>query len=132
MSGPVTDRPRFAIWLAQQLTERSWRQVDMVTASGGTIQRDRVSKWLAGKEVPSFASLQKIAAALGVPEPEVFEATGLRSPGPRIDQAVLDDARTVLERHGDPRATPGDLGSVAQLTLALRALLAPYGPTSTT
>lgn len=63
-------------WLAQKLDERSWRQADLVRNSEGEIKRDRASKWLSGKETPSYRLAIIVANTLGVDRDEAIIAAG--------------------------------------------------------
>lgn len=66
----------WATWLQGQLDERSWRQADLVRESGSTIKADRVSKWLSGKELPTYRSATIIAHTLGLNRDYVLEVAG--------------------------------------------------------
>lgn len=65
---------RWQAWLQGQLDERGWRQKDLVAASEGTIKRDRVSKWVTGKELPSYPNAIIVANTLQVPQISALRA----------------------------------------------------------
>ncbi|WGD38508.1 helix-turn-helix transcriptional regulator [Lysinibacter sp. HNR] len=63
-------------WLHEELSARNWRQADLVRESEGHIKRDRVSKWLAGKEQPSYRMAAVVADVLEIPFDEVLRVAG--------------------------------------------------------
>ncbi|WP_156316512.1 hypothetical protein [Leucobacter japonicus] len=91
-------------WLRAQLTERAWKQADLVRESEGHIKADRVSKWLAGKESPSHKLATVTANALGVSRDEALIAAGFPvGTGELTDrdanlQAALDRISTLSPR----------------------------------
>lgn len=90
----------WAEWLAKELAERGWRQADLVRESRGAIKPDRVSKWLAGKEMPSFNSALITADALGVPQSKALQVAGF-------------DGKSILK-------SPEAIGTLAELANAKR------------
>lgn len=63
-------------WLTSELEKRGWRQADFVRESHGTIQRDRVSKWLNGDSRPSHRYAIITANTLGTSHEEALRAAG--------------------------------------------------------
>jgi transcriptional regulator with XRE-family HTH domain len=55
----------FAVWLARQLDERAWSVMD--AARHLHINHGAISRYLAGKSLPSLATLRTIAVGFGVP-----------------------------------------------------------------
>lgn len=64
------------MWLQERLDERGWRQADLVNYSEGSIKRDRVSKWINGKEKPSYRYAVIVANTLGVDQSGALEVAG--------------------------------------------------------
>jgi transcriptional regulator with XRE-family HTH domain len=95
----LTVTKTWAEWLDTELKRRNWKQAQLVSASGGQIKADRVSKWLSGKENPSH-KLALIAAnvfdadhdealtAAGFPELAGRSASGV--PESRTDASIVD------------------------------------------
>lgn len=67
-------------WLSQQLSDRGWRQADLVRESQGLIKRDRVSKWVNGIERPTYRLTVVVANTLTLPTNEVLQAAGYATP----------------------------------------------------
>lgn len=77
-------------WLKARLDEREWRQADLVRESGGMIKRDRVSKWVAGLERPTFRNATRISNALGIERREVLEAAFLIGTEPDFSEPTVE------------------------------------------
>lgn len=73
-------------WLANELSERTWRQADLVRESGGLIKRDRASKWASGSERPSYRLAVVAANTLGVTHERALEAAGYIEPLPEYPE----------------------------------------------
>lgn len=66
----------FASWLRSQLSDRNWKQADLVRESENRIKADRASKWANGHETPSYRFAIVLANTLGLPHDVVLEAAG--------------------------------------------------------
>lgn len=79
----------FADWLEQQLKLRDWSPSDLARAANvfpGTITRILNRERNAGKKVA-----RSIAAALKLPEEEVFRRAGLLSPRPQVHDLYFEN-----------------------------------------
>ncbi|MGG7509047.1 helix-turn-helix domain-containing protein [Plantibacter sp. YIM 135249] len=100
----VTAQGRWTEWLIAELDKRGWKQADLVKASGGAIKRDRVSKWVNGKERPTHRNAIVIANVLGADAAQALAAasfdssTTLVTPVPLpVDLARFTDEQLVSE-----------------------------------
>jgi transcriptional regulator with XRE-family HTH domain len=75
--------PSFGLWVREELRRREWRQADFARAAG--IDVSMVSRWLHGRR-PDPASLERVAAALGVDLDLLLTLAGHRPPAPRDDE----------------------------------------------
>lgn len=122
----VAEGRAWAQWLQEHLDQRGWRQADLVRESQGTIKRDRASKWLAGRETPSYRSAVYVANTLGIDHDDALIAAGYRQPsedGAASTPLAATPART-LQDYSDldliaeiqRRAAQRPLGDVGRLS----------------
>ena len=69
-------------WMQAEMRRREWRQADFARAAGVDISM--VSRWLNGRR-PDPASLERVAAALGVDLDGLLTLAGHRPRSPRDD-----------------------------------------------
>ncbi len=74
--------PSFPEWLREEMRRREWRQADFARTAG--LDVSMVSRWLHGRR-PDPASLERIAAALGVDLDVLLTVAGHRRHSPRDD-----------------------------------------------
>ena len=74
--------PSVPDWMRQEMTRRAWRQADFARAAG--VDVSMVSRWLRGRR-PEPASLERIAAALGVDVDALLTMAGHRPRSPHDD-----------------------------------------------
>jgi transcriptional regulator with XRE-family HTH domain len=72
----------YSDWMRDEMRRREWRQADFARAAG--IDVSLVSRWLRGRR-PDPASLEKVAAALGIDLDALLTLAGHRPPAPRDD-----------------------------------------------
>lgn len=72
---PRRDTP-WSTWLQDQLDQRQLRQIDLAKRSGGTINRDRVSKWLKGEYNAEPDVAIQVAQLLGADPVDALRAAG--------------------------------------------------------
>lgn len=118
--------PSWSEWLRAQLDEREWRNADLVNRSQNTIKADRVSKWLNGKETPSYRLAIVTANTLGVERAEALTAAGFGDEVPAADApppVTLETAsdadllRELLRRieSGNPDVLRGPIATVTPI-----------------
>ncbi|WP_141881356.1 helix-turn-helix domain-containing protein [Homoserinimonas aerilata] len=81
----------WAEWLQEMLDSKRWRQADLVNNSHGTVKRDRASKWLSGKESPSYRNAIVVANTLNVSHSSALRAAGFES-----DEIDQDHSRRLI------------------------------------
>lgn len=74
--------PSFIEWLGEEMRRREWRQADFARAAG--VDVSMVSRWLRGRR-PDPASLERVAAALGMDLDALLTLAGHRPRSPRDD-----------------------------------------------
>ena len=74
--------PSFMVWMRQEMTRREWRQADFARAAA--VDVSMVSRWLRGRR-PEPASLERVAATLGVDVDTLLALAGYRPRSPRDD-----------------------------------------------
>jgi transcriptional regulator with XRE-family HTH domain len=72
----------FSEWVLAEMSRRAWRQADFARATG--IDVSMVSRWLHGRR-PDTASLERVAAALGIDLDALLTLAGHRQPSARDD-----------------------------------------------
>jgi transcriptional regulator with XRE-family HTH domain len=78
----VSPQPSFSEWMVAEMGRRAWRQADFARATG--VDVSMISRWLHGRR-PDTASLERVAAALGVDLDTLLTLAGHRLPSPRDD-----------------------------------------------
>ncbi|MGH2618676.1 MAG: helix-turn-helix domain-containing protein [Thermomicrobiales bacterium] len=69
-------------WMQAEMLRRAWRQADFARTTG--VDVSMVSRWLQGRR-PDPASLERVAAALGVDFDALLTVAGYRPRSPRDD-----------------------------------------------
>jgi transcriptional regulator with XRE-family HTH domain len=78
----LSAEPSFPSWMRQEMARREWRQADFARAA--EVDVSMISRWLRGRR-PDPASLERIAAALGVDGDALLTLAGHRPPSPQDD-----------------------------------------------
>jgi transcriptional regulator with XRE-family HTH domain len=78
----ASPEPSFQEWMQEEMSRREWRQADFARAAG--VDVSMVSRWLRGRR-PDPASLERVAAALGVDLDALLTLAGHRPRSPRDD-----------------------------------------------
>jgi len=78
----ASPEPSYREWMLEEMGRREWRQADFARAAG--IDVSMVSRWLQGRR-PDPASLERVAAALGVDLDALLTLAGHRPRSARGD-----------------------------------------------
>lgn len=78
----ASPEPSFIEWMQEEMRRREWRQADFARAAD--VDVSMVSRWLHGRR-PDPASLERVAAALGVDFDALLTLAGHRPRSPRDD-----------------------------------------------
>jgi hypothetical protein len=99
-------------WLNAHLSQRSWRQIDLINASGGRLVPQTVSKWVKGQYAPDPNTVVIVAETLRVPLPDALRAAGYGA----VADAINKDAG------GQPDVQAEPIDDVVRLILARKGL----------
>lgn len=88
----------WAEWLRNRLDERAWKQSDLVRESKSHIKADRVSKWLNGRERPSYKLAIITANTLGIPHDVALSAAGYADQLPDAKREASTPLRIFVEK----------------------------------
>ena len=80
--GGVDEASSYKEWMLAEMRRREWRQADFARAAG--VDVSMVSRWLHGRR-PDPASLERVAAAMGVDCDLLLTLAGRRPRSPRDD-----------------------------------------------
>jgi transcriptional regulator with XRE-family HTH domain len=72
----------FGQWLQSEMDKRGWKQVDLEREADGEISGPQISRILSSSRGYEAGSVRAIAAALHMPQTDVFYAAGLLTENP--------------------------------------------------
>ena len=109
----------FSEWLQAQLDARGMKPFHLAKAAG--LNASTILNLLSGERQLGADSARAIAAALDLPQWEVFQAAGLITEAPKVGEKPIDPQLARIYRLVDKLAAKGDPSDLETLAKIIKA-----------